>query len=115
VSCHSSVDSQAFNRICSASKSNQLCVTQILSSIESATGTLTIYKFHQIVMAIASGQAVPELSGVNLCTACTKQIYNILKADFPVIFGSGDITTHLQAACGASFVGKSTGPQYMIQ
>ena len=94
------------NWICSASKNNQLCVTETLSSVEAATGTVTINKLVDIVSTIANGQ-ISSLNGVNLCTACVKQIYNVAKTDFPGIFGEGDVVSNVRATCGASFVGKS--------
>jgi len=87
------------------SKNNQLCVTQTLSSIETVTGPLTIDKVQQIL-----SNGTSSLSGVNLCTPCVKQIYNIAKTDFPTIFGQGDIATSLQADCGASFVDGASDP-----
>jgi len=92
-----------------SSKSNQLCVTQTLSSIETVTGSLTIEKVHQILSELASGQA-SSLNGVNFCTPCVKQIYNVAKTDFPTIFGQGDISTSVQADCGASFVDGASDP-----
>ena len=95
------------NRIHSSSKSNQLCVTQTLSTVESATGTLTTDKLGQVIDTVLNGQTI---QGVNLCTPCVKQIYNIAKTDFPSTFGQGEIYNNVQANCGASFVGKSTTP-----
>jgi len=91
------------------SKNNQLCVTQTLSSIETVTGTLTINKLINLVSAIVNGQA-DSLNGVNLCTACVKQIYNVAKNDFPTIFGQGDIASDVQTSCGASFVDGASDP-----
>jgi len=100
-------DRQVLNSVYSASKKGQLCITQTLSSIESVTGPLTINKIAQLVPAVATGQT-SSLNGVNLCTPCVKQIYNVAKADFPSTFGGGNIASNVQANCGASFVGKST-------
>ena len=93
--------------VCSASKNNQLCITQTLSNVESVAGTLTLSKILEIVPAIATGQT-SSLNGVDLCTPCVKQIYNVAKTDFPTIFGQGSVASNVQANCGASFVGKST-------
>jgi hypothetical protein len=97
---------RALTGFCSASKSNQLCVTETLSSVEAVTGPLTISKLVEIVPEIATGQN-STLSSVNFCTPCVKQMYNIAKADFPT-FGQGTIASDVQATCGASFVGQST-------
>jgi hypothetical protein len=92
-----------------ASKKNQLCLTQTLSSVESVTGTLTVNKIVQIVPAIVAGETAP-LNGVNLCTPCVKQIYNVAKTDFPTIFGANDVTSDMQVKCGASFVDGASDP-----
>jgi len=92
-----------------ASAKNQLCVTQTLSKIESVTGTLTTSKLVQIVPAIAAGDT-SSLNGVNLCTPCVKQIYNVAKTDFPTTFGQGDVASNVQASCGASFVDGASDP-----
>ena len=103
----SSPDRRILNWTCSASNNKQLCVTQTLTSIQSNTGTLTIDKFRQVILAIADGQT-SSLNGTNLCTPCVKQIYNVAKGDFPAIFGQGTtIASDVQADCGASFVGES--------
>ena len=98
------VDGRVLTSVYSASNKNQLCITQTLSNVESVTGPLTISKIRQIVPTIATG----SLDGVNLCTPCVKQIYNVAKTDFPTIFGAGDVASNVQAKCGASFVGKCT-------
>jgi len=92
-----------------ASNNNQLCVTQTLSSVETVTGALTISKLIQTVPTIVTGDA-SSLNGVNLCTPCVKQIYNVAKTDFPAIFGQGDIATNVRADCGASFVDGASDP-----
>ena len=84
-----------------------MCITQTLSNIESVTGPLTLSKILQIVPSIVTGQT-SSLDSVNLCTPCVKQIYNVAKTDFPTIFGTDDVTSNVQAKCGASFVGKCT-------
>jgi len=86
-----------------ASKNNQLCITQTLSLVESAAGTLSIDKITKIVSAIDAGDT-SSLNGVNFCTSCVKQIYNVAKTDFPAIFGQGDIASDVKATCGDSFV-----------
>lgn len=102
-------NSRMLSWTCSVSN-NQLCVTQTLSNIQTASGTLTIDKLLQIVSGIFTGQASP-VNGTNLCTPCVKQIYNVAKNDFPAIFGQGTtITSDAQNTCGASFVGESTVP-----
>ena len=100
------VDRRVLNWTCSASNGNQLCVTQTLSSVETAVGTLTLSKLVNVVSAVASGQT-NSLDGANLCTPCVKQIYNVANNDFPAIFGQGAIASDVKADCGASFVGKS--------
>ena len=97
-----------FNWICSASNSNQLCITQTLSKFDTDSSPLTIDKLVQIVPTIVTGQN-NSTNGVNLCTPCVKQIYNVAKNDFPAIFGQGtSIASGVQGNCGSSFVGKST-------
>ncbi|KAF9653219.1 hypothetical protein BDM02DRAFT_2160968 [Thelephora ganbajun] len=92
-----------------ASKNKQLCITQTLSTIERATGTLTIDKLLQVVPAIIDGET-SSLNGANICTPCVKQIYNVFKNDFPAIFGQGNIASNVQANCGASFVDGVSDP-----
>jgi hypothetical protein len=91
-----------------ASASNQICVIQTLSNIETATGPLTFDQISAIATAIASGQ--DPLSGVNLCTPCNKQIFNVLRTDFPETFGQGDSVAEIQASCGPSFVDGASDP-----
>jgi len=92
-----------------ASNKNQLCITQTLSNVETVTGTLTLTKIAQLVPAIATGQN-SSLQGVNLCTPCVKQIYNVAKNGFPTVFGTGNIASNVQANCGASFVDGASDP-----
>jgi len=90
-----------------ASKNNQLCVTQTLSNIESVTGTLTINKISQISSSVDGS----SINGVNLCTPCIKQMYNVANADFPAVFGKGTtIASDVQARCGASFIDGASDP-----
>jgi hypothetical protein len=103
------VDRRVLNWICSASDNNRICVAQTLSNVETVTGTLTIDKLAGVAPALKDGQT-ESLNGVNLCTACNKQIYNVAKTDFPEIFGQGEIASDAQTSCGASFVGKSIVP-----
>lgn len=93
----------------SASNNNQLCVTQTLSNIQTATGgTLTLTQLILIVSDVVAGQ-VSSLNGANLCTPCVKQMYNVAKNAFPAIFGQGtSIASDLQTGCGSSFVGELT-------
>jgi len=92
-----------------ASKNNQLCITQTLSSVETVTGPVTIGRLLDIVPAIATGET-SSLGGVDLCTPCVKQIYNVAKDDFPAIFGEGDVASNVKANCGASFVDGASDP-----
>jgi hypothetical protein len=87
---------------------NQLCVTQTLSNIETVTGTLTIDKFVMVLTEVTGGQH-SSLNGVDLCTPCIKQFYNVFKTDLPTFFNQSD-TDALQAACGASFVDGASDP-----
>jgi len=91
------------------SKNNQLCITQTLSSVETVTGSLTLSKVEQVIPSVIAGQG-STLSGVNLCTPCVKQIYNVAKTDFPTIFGQGDIANNVKADCGASFLDGASDP-----
>lgn len=98
--------------VCLADNSNnkELCVTEILSSVQTSTGTLTIDKVLQILSEINNGQT-SSLNGVNLCTACTKQMYNVANGDFPAIFGQGTtIASDVQATCGSSFTDGASDP-----
>jgi len=93
-----------------ASNGNQLCVTQTLSTIQTANGTLTIDELLQVIPAILTGQT-NSVNGVNLCTPCVKQIYNVARNDFPAIFGQGTtVASDLQTDCGASFVDGASDP-----
>jgi hypothetical protein len=92
-----------------ASDNNRICVAQTLSNVETVTGTLTIDKLAGVISALKDGQT-ESLNGVNLCTACNKQIYNVAKTDFPEIFGQGEIASDAQTSCGASFVDGASDP-----
>jgi len=94
-----------------ASNNNQLCVTQTLSNIQTATGgTLTLTQLILIVSDVVAGQT-SSLNGANLCTPCVKQMYNVAKNAFPAIFGQGtSIASDLQTGCGSSFVDGTSDP-----
>jgi len=92
------------------SNNNELCVTETLSSVETVTGNLTINKLLQIVPAVVSGNT-SSLNGVNLCTPCTKQIYDIAKTDLPAMYAQGDIASKVKATCGASFLDGDSDPK----
>lgn len=66
---------------------------------------MTLERLHELAAAVFSGQN--PFTGVDLCTPCNKQIYNVLKTDFPEVFGQGQIVTDIEAACGPAFIGKS--------
>lgn len=103
------------NRTRSASNNNQLCITQTLSNIQTASGTLTLDRLLQIVPDIVTGQT-DSINGTKLCTPCVKQIYNVAKTDFPAIFGQGtSIASNQQTNCGTSFVGESTVSRLKFQ
>jgi len=91
------------------SKNNQLCLTQTFSNVETVTGTLTISKLMDVLPSVISGDS-SAFNGVDLCTPCVKQIYNVAKTDFPGIFGQGDIANNVKASCGASFVDGASDP-----
>jgi hypothetical protein len=87
-----------------ASNKDELCVTETLTNVQTATGTLTLNELLQIISEIENGQA-SSINSTILCTPCVKQMYNVAKGDFPAIFGQGtSVASDVQASCGASFV-----------
>jgi hypothetical protein len=94
-----------------ASDNNQLCVTQTLSNLQTASGgTLTLDGFLEVLSTVLSG-TISSVNGDKLCTPCVKQIYNVAKGDFPAIFGQGTpIATDFQTNCGTSFVDGASDP-----
>ncbi|KAA1472850.1 hypothetical protein DENSPDRAFT_881574 [Dentipellis sp. KUC8613] len=82
---------------------SQLCVTQTLSNVQSAAGTLSLNNIISLVPKILSG----GLAALNLpqnatCTNCLKEAYNIAVQDQPGLIPSSANST-VSGQCGASF------------
>jgi hypothetical protein len=84
---------------------NQLCVTELLTNIQSSVGTLSITNIVQIIPNIASGSVTIPKNVT--CSDCVKQAYNIVNKDFP---GSipPQAASGLSSACGSSFTDGAT-------
>jgi hypothetical protein len=85
-----------------SSRSNQLCVTETLTNVESLVGTLSINNVDNVISTIRTLDSVP--ANVT-CTDCIKQTYNILRTDFPSVVGG--LTPILETQCGTNFTGES--------
>lgn len=86
-----------------STSANQLCVTELLTNIQSAVGTLSIANIVQIIPNIASGSATIPKNVT--CSDCVKQAYNIVNKDFPGSIPS-QAASELSSACGSSFTGE---------
>jgi len=91
--------------------SDELCVTQTLTNIQSTTGTLTLTELSSILDTMIGGGTL-GLPQNTTCTNCNKASYNIANADFPSLVGSENAT--IQTTCGASFTDGST-PSGIVQ
>ncbi|KAI0320893.1 hypothetical protein OF83DRAFT_1102297 [Amylostereum chailletii] len=83
--------------------STDLCVTDLLNTVQDSVGTLSANSLPQIVLQIIGGGiANSSLPLTPLCTNCGKQAYNILNTNFPSTFDS-NAKTAIQGECGANF------------
>ncbi|TFK44825.1 hypothetical protein BDQ12DRAFT_661487 [Crucibulum laeve] len=77
------------------------CITQTLTNIEQATGTLSISNIFSII-ANPPANIPSNIS----CTNCVKAAYNIIRKDFSSLVSDSDST--LQQQCGSSFTDGAT-------
>ena len=86
--------------IFSHSANSTLCITELLTNIESYSGTLTPANFQKV---FGNGADLPATPANITCTNCTKAAYNIVINDVPSAVTSAKPA--YQSLCGAAFVG----------
>ncbi|THH17723.1 hypothetical protein EW146_g3138 [Bondarzewia mesenterica] len=91
---------------------NELCVTETLSGIQNATGTLSINNIVSLVPQILAGSSANIPQNVT-CSNCAKEAYNIFNNFFPTLLTSSDKSS-VQTECGSSFT-DGTQPSHITQ
>jgi hypothetical protein len=86
-----------------STSANQLCVTELLTNVQSSVGTLSVANIMQIIPNIATGSSTIPKNVT--CSDCVKQAYNIVNKDFPGAIPT-QVTSDFSSACGSSFVGE---------
>ena len=76
------------------------CITEILTSIEKAVGTLSVNN----IVNLAFGGGFDKVPKDIVCSNCVKGAYNVIKTDVPTIVE--DASPALSSQCGASFIGE---------
>ena len=84
---------------------NTLCVTETLTNLQSAVGTLSVENALNVVAKLSSLTSLPQNV---VCTNCIKESYNILSRELPSTVS--DAAAPLQSQCGASFIGMDCIP-----
>ncbi|KAJ8456885.1 hypothetical protein ONZ45_g18539 [Pleurotus djamor] len=82
--------------------SNTFCVTELLTEVQNTYGPLTINNLPNLLASISPTQLPTNIT----CSSCSKEAYNIIKQDFPVVQSDSDPMA--QAECGASFIDGTT-------
>ncbi|KAI6046012.1 hypothetical protein EDC04DRAFT_1861055 [Pisolithus marmoratus] len=78
---------------------NQLCVTEELTGVQNATGTVTTGNLTTVVGEIVSGSnAIPQSV---TCSNCSKAGYTIAAGNFPTLVANS--TSNFENTCGSSF------------
>ncbi|KAF5346725.1 hypothetical protein D9756_010384 [Leucocoprinus leucothites] len=85
--------------VCLLDTSFVMCLTQMIESIQTVEGTITL---DDLLSTLETGFDVSSFPVNVTCTDCNKAIYNVLKQGIPSL--SPDITTGLAKTCGASFI-----------
>jgi hypothetical protein len=87
--------------------SNSLCVTDLLTTVQSSVGTLSESNLPNIVLGLFSGSTTSQLSSALTsleCSNCVKATYNIIQKNFGDLLSSDD-KSNLTATCGSGFTG----------
>jgi hypothetical protein len=79
---------------------NSLCVTELLTDIQSATTTLSLSNIVGLITEAISGTTVGIPQNVT-CSNCSQAAYTIVAQDFPGLLTSEEST--IQSECGSSF------------
>ncbi|KAI0071642.1 hypothetical protein K474DRAFT_1712282 [Panus rudis PR-1116 ss-1] len=89
-----------------SSSNNTLCVTELLNNLQPALGgTISKSEISSLVSEVNQGQ-LPNIQSSAICTDCTKEAFNVVKADFPDVVSSAQ--SAISSECGANFVDGST-------
>ncbi|KAJ8522458.1 hypothetical protein ONZ45_g927 [Pleurotus djamor] len=89
-------------KIACLKNSNTFCVTELLTEVQNTYGPLTINNLPNLLASISPTQLPTNIT----CSSCSKEAYNIIKQDFPVVQSDSDPMA--QAECGASFIDGTT-------
>jgi len=77
-----------------------LCVTELLTGIQTATTTLTLTNFVNLITQAMSGQNVSIPQNVE-CSSCSKAMYTTAAAGLPSLVSSEQ--SAVESTCGTSF------------
>jgi len=94
---------------CLADNSNHsLCVTEVLTDLQNAIGTLSINNIVSTVEGIINGTS----SGISVpksvtCNDCTEAAWAIIKQDVPQAASDTQLTGAIASQCGSDFVNAS--------
>jgi hypothetical protein len=90
-----------------STSANSLCVTELLTDIQSATTTLSLSNIVGLITEAISGTTVGIPQNVT-CSNCSQAAYTIVAQDFPGLLTSEEST--IQSECGSSFTGLCSDP-----
>jgi len=79
---------------------NTLCVTEVLTDIQSSTTTLSINGIASLITQAMSGTTI-DLPQNTTCSNCSKAAYTIVAQGYPTLQTTDEAT--IQSECGASF------------
>jgi len=90
------------------SSNHTLCVTELLTDLQNADGTLSINNIVSAAQGIINGNS----SGVSVpknvtCNDCTEAAWAIIKQDVPQAASNTQITGAIASQCGSDFVNAS--------
>lgn len=84
---------------------NDLCVTELLTDIQSAVGTnITSGNLIQVFTNLLVGSKIPPSIA---CSDCVKESYNIINQDFPALL-NGSTSSAISSTCGTAFINGAT-------
>ena len=91
-----------------------MCVTQTLTNLQKATGSnVTLKDLFPTLEAFILNNKTINITPDILCTQCNKEVFAILRNQSAIPI-SKNITTELEARCGAGFVGKCCVRSYGV-
>lgn len=89
------------------SSNHSLCVTELLTDLQGAIGTLSVNNIVSDVKSAFTGQSNLSIPKNVTCNDCTEAAWAIIKQDFPSVASDTQVTDPLSSQCGSDFVSAS--------